>query len=169
MPNTTITINLKQTILLHDVNEPKSAFRTCHWNSFFFPTAHNPVGTLVVTGKTSLLNDPLTSTHKHYIMCSRRLVVIHTRIDRRPRPLSSCCIAIWKSVGMYPNPFDRKHSTIRQMIDRIISPDSLKNKKKGGLPAKSAMGLKRYDSSNSNSSSGSSKSFKQTFMMAMRT
>lgn len=31
---------------------------------------------------------------------------------------------------MYPNPFDRKHSTIRQLIDKIIFPDSNGKRKK---------------------------------------
>lgn len=30
---------------------------------------------------------------------------------------------------MYPNPFDRKHSTIRQLIDKIIFPDSNSKRK----------------------------------------
>jgi hypothetical protein len=34
---------------------------------------------------------------------------------------------------MYPNPFDRKHSTIRQVIDRILFPESRAHPKKGGL------------------------------------
>ncbi|KAK9506815.1 hypothetical protein O3M35_008681 [Rhynocoris fuscipes] len=43
---------------------------------------------------------------------------------------------------MYPNPFERKHSTIRQVIDRFLKPDSNNN-------------LRRLNSTNSKCSTSS--------------
>lgn len=60
-------------------------------------------------------------------------------------------IAEYRRVAkMYPNPFDRKHSTIRQIIDRFIKVDH-KLKTKTQLSRKSS-----NDSTMSNTSSKSS-------------
>lgn len=49
---------------------------------------------------------------------------------------------------MYTNPFNRKHSTIRQVIDRFLHPDYNNNKSKSS----SKESLKRVDSNSSRSS-----------------
>lgn len=73
---------------------------------------------------------------------------------------------------MYPNPFERKHSTIRQVIDRFLKPDSNSSKRNKWLPKSD---LERHNSSRSSSSNGSTKTFsstnhiKHSFMFAIKT
>lgn len=59
-----------------------------------------------------------------------------------------------KKTKMYPNPFDRKHSTIRQVIDRILKPDFNRQKKSSSERSS----LRRFNSNASTSSSSSTSS-----------
>ncbi|KAG8301357.1 hypothetical protein J6590_055125 [Homalodisca vitripennis] len=52
----------------------------------------------------------------------------------KPPPGAPCSVAAsLVAMKMYPNPFDRKHSTIRQVIDRLIRLDSTRKSRKSNI------------------------------------